>query len=292
MDGNDESKQPDGAATSAAAVPSRLFRRQALAQFASPEQLDHLMRVTSPRSWLALGALVCVVAAVLVWSVAGTVPAETSGQGILLRPPGIYQIQTAAAGTLTDLNVRAGDTVLAGQPIAKLRTPDGAESEVTSHVDGTVLAVLVEQYAYVHPGTTVTIVEPRTERMQAVVYIPATQGGSVSPGMPAHVSPRAVSPEQFGFIRGTVAAVSQFPAFPEQIRLTVANEAIARMFSSGEPVVEVRVDLIRDPATPSGFKWSASQGPSTRIVSGTLCSVDIILDQQRPISLALPTSDK
>jgi hypothetical protein len=157
------SDRPDDVAESTEVVPSHLFRRQALAQLTSPEQLDHLMQITSARSWLALGALACVVAAGLVWSVAGSVPAEASGQGILLRPPGIYQIQTAGIGTITDLRVRAGDTVRAGQAIATLTAPEGAVTEITSQRDGVILAVLVEQYEFVPPGTTIATVEPLTE---------------------------------------------------------------------------------------------------------------------------------
>jgi biotin carboxyl carrier protein len=292
MDGHDKSDGSASVTESTEAVPSHLFRRQALEQLTSPEQLDHLMQITSPRSWLALGALVCVVATVLVWSVAGSVPAEATGQGILLRPPGIYQIQTAGAGMITDLRVSAGDTVRAGQAIATLTAPEGTETEITSRQDGMVLAVLVEQYVFVHPGTTVATVEPLTESMQAIVYVRAAQASDISHGMKAHVSPQAISAEQYGFLVGTVAAVSQYPASPEQIRRTVANEAIARTFADGEPVVEVRVDLVRDPATPSGFKWSASRGPSVQLASGMLCSVDIILSEQRPINLVFPTSNK
>lgn len=292
MDGHDRSDRPESGAESTEAVPTHLFRRQALEQLTSPEQLDHLMQITSPRGWLALGALACVVATALVWSIAGSIPAEASGQGVLLRPPGIYQIQAAGAGTITDLHVRAGDTVRAGQAIATLTAPGGTETEITSRRDGLVLAVLVEQYLFVHPGTTVVTVEPPTESMQAIVYVSAAQASGVSRGMTAHVSPQAVSAERYGFVLGTVASVSPYPASPEQIRRTVANEAIARTFADGDPVVEIRVDLIRDPATPSGFKWSASRGPSVQLASGMLCSVDIILSEQRPINLVFPTSNK
>ncbi|MGH3147979.1 MAG: NHLP bacteriocin system secretion protein, partial [Rubrobacter sp.] len=52
----------------------------------SPDELDQLMRVTSPRGWLALIALVALIAAAVVWGVFGTVPVQVSGdRGVLLR---------------------------------------------------------------------------------------------------------------------------------------------------------------------------------------------------------------
>jgi HlyD family secretion protein len=40
-----------------------LFRQEAMDKTLSPDELDRLMRVTSPRGWLALIALLALVAA-------------------------------------------------------------------------------------------------------------------------------------------------------------------------------------------------------------------------------------
>ena len=55
-------------------LSKRLFRESALERLSSPEQLDQQLQVTSPRGWIALLALWSVLAAIMVWSIVGSVP--------------------------------------------------------------------------------------------------------------------------------------------------------------------------------------------------------------------------
>jgi HlyD family secretion protein len=55
------------------------------------------------------------------------------------------------------------------------------------------------------------------------------------------------------------------------------------------PLIQVDVDLIRDPSTPTGYRWSSSHGPNLKISSGTLAAGDIVVKSDRPISLVIPT---
>ena len=50
-----------------------VFRRAALERLASPEQLDQLMQLTTPKGWLALLALCALLVAAMVWALWGTV---------------------------------------------------------------------------------------------------------------------------------------------------------------------------------------------------------------------------
>ena len=56
-----------------------LFREEAMEKMSSPDELDRLMRVTDPKGWLALIALLALVAAAVVWGVFGSVPIQVSG---------------------------------------------------------------------------------------------------------------------------------------------------------------------------------------------------------------------
>jgi hypothetical protein len=62
----------------------RLFRKIALERMSSPEQLDQLLQVTTPRNWLALLALVGLLAAVVAWGFAGELRTVVTGQGSLV----------------------------------------------------------------------------------------------------------------------------------------------------------------------------------------------------------------
>ncbi|MEM8501652.1 MAG: hypothetical protein AAF716_00695 [Cyanobacteria bacterium P01_D01_bin.1] len=61
-----------------------IFRKEAIERLSSPEQLDQLMRIVSPRSWLPLAALGGLLACGLVWSFVGRIPVTTTGRGALV----------------------------------------------------------------------------------------------------------------------------------------------------------------------------------------------------------------
>lgn len=62
---------------------SSVFRRVALDRLSSPEQLDQLVRVTSPQGWVALGIFSGLLAIALIWGSLGSVSMELTADGIL-----------------------------------------------------------------------------------------------------------------------------------------------------------------------------------------------------------------
>src|SRR5690606_23600849 len=72
-----------------------LFLKSALHSLSSPGQLDALQRLTPMRAWIALAAIFLFLAAVLAWSVYGSLPVTVSGQGILIREGGVFNVMAA-----------------------------------------------------------------------------------------------------------------------------------------------------------------------------------------------------
>lgn len=103
---------------------SEIFRKVSLERLSSPEQLDQLMQVTTPKGWVALGIMGCLLALALVWSVVGSIPERVVGQGILLRSGGVYEVISPSGGRVTDLSVRAGDRIREGEVVARLSQPE------------------------------------------------------------------------------------------------------------------------------------------------------------------------
>jgi hypothetical protein len=65
-----------------------MFRKVALERMSSPEQLDQLLQVTAPRSWLALAALMGLLGTAIGWGFLGRISTTISGQGVLVRENG------------------------------------------------------------------------------------------------------------------------------------------------------------------------------------------------------------
>src|SRR6476469_5230444 len=99
---------------------NKLFTTEAIDRLSSPERLDQMMQVVSPRSWLPLTAIGCLVAAAGVWSAIGRIPLTVSGQGVLLLPRRVVQFQAASSGQLVKLNIKPGDAVKRGQEIGRI----------------------------------------------------------------------------------------------------------------------------------------------------------------------------
>lgn len=96
---------------------NNIFRKEALERSSSPEQLDQMMQVVSPKKWLPLAALGTLVVAGLGWSVFGRIPITVNGQGVLVYPSKVLDFQAPTSGQIQSLNVRVGDTVKKGDII-------------------------------------------------------------------------------------------------------------------------------------------------------------------------------
>jgi HlyD family secretion protein len=108
-------------------MAKEIFRRVSLDRLASPEQLDQLLDVTTAKGWVALIALCGTLVVGLVWGVLGSTDTTVSGQGVIVRKGGIYNVVTLGAGLVTNVNVKLGDTIQPGQVVANVAQPTYVE---------------------------------------------------------------------------------------------------------------------------------------------------------------------
>jgi len=101
-----------------------IFRKVALDRLASPEQLDQLMPVATPKGWVALATFGALIIAALVWGFVGSVPERIPGSGILLRSGGVLEVSSQSSGRVADLPVRVGDVITNGQVITRIEHPE------------------------------------------------------------------------------------------------------------------------------------------------------------------------
>ena len=404
-----------------------IFRKVALERLSSPEQLDQLMQVTTPKGWLALVALGAILVTILIWGFLGSIPTEALGEGILIRRGGVSNLVAAENGQVEELLATVGDVIEKGQVVARIRQEErlrqiqdtrdklagvraehqellrfageqtrlnvrdlaqkradlqrsigayerevrlarerieierdlladglitkqtlltseqrlneaeerlGAarqelgglelrrlESEqqieqqiearrseirdleielrerqarleetvrVTSPHAGRVLELLVDRGDVVSPGTPILSLEVMSEELVAVLFVPASAGKRVQPGMVVRISPGTVKREEFGSMLGRVVWAAEFPSSERGMLRLLGNEALVQRLMQKGPPIQVNVALDREPSTPSGYRWSSSTGPNVKISSGTLATGSVIVQEESPISLAIP----
>jgi len=406
---------------------SKIFRKVALERMSSPEQLDQLLRVTTPRRWLALLSLIAILVAAVAWGYLGELTTRVSGQGVLIRTGEVRNVVPLGAGQVLEITVRVGDLVAIGQVIGTVAQPalvdrirlarsrlaetiaqrdeilkvranrerlqiealrrerantereieglleeaqaireqipvdeellakglitksqvsdtrarlentqatvsarrarlaqldatefetgttnieanramenhvvelerevgmlEGqlrSESQVVSPYAGQVLEIKVSPGALVSIGTPIISLQPNVDTLEAVLYVPAERAKDLRPGMDAEILPTTVRREEYGFIRGTVTFVSDYPATEAATMRVFENAPLVQALSARGPVTEVRVQMITDAGTPSGYRWSSTLGAPVTLSGGTLCVGDVVTRRQRPINLVVP----
>lgn len=171
--------------------------------------------------------------------------------------------------------------------LASLGKDLSTTSDVVSPYAGQVLELKVYRGSAVSEGTPVVSIQPDAGKLEGLVYLSAIHAKDVKPGMEAQITPGTVRREEYGYMIGKVAFVAAYPATPAAMMSVLGNEPLTQSITAAGPVTEVRLDL--EPAgTPSGFKWSSRQGPPVLVSSGTLCSAQIVIAHEKPITLVVP----
>jgi HlyD family secretion protein len=129
---------------------------------------------------------------------------------------------------------------------------------------------------------------PGATQLVAAVTVAAKDGKKVQPGMTVLVNPSSVRRDVYGAIEGRVSSTSDVPASSDQLQKMLRNDDLVRKLAQNGPPFVVMVELLRDPATPSGFRWTSSQGPEATLSTGTLLDADIETERVPMISLLIP----
>ena len=138
-----------------------IFRQVALERLSSPEQLDQIVQVTSPKSWLALLAIGALLVTAVIWSIVGRIPVEISGSAILLNSGGVKNIVSVESGQITEFYLAPGQLIDQGQLIAKVSMPGAAEAvPVYSPYNGRVLELKADVGNLIGPGSPLASIKP------------------------------------------------------------------------------------------------------------------------------------
>jgi hypothetical protein len=259
-----------------------IFRKAALDRLASPDQLDQLMQLTSPRAWIALLGLGLLLFVALLWSLFGTLSTTVEGQGVLVAE--IQQLRATRAGVVQKFLVQSGDEVQEGQPLVQLAGKSGEPpTTVVSPMAGWVLRRNAKLGDSVPEGAALLTLQPLADRLFARLFIPVSEAYQIEREDKVRVWPASVKRDEFGYLIGKVVSAARFPITRAEILDRVSSEELVNQLTASGPCLQVIVELTADPGTESGFRWSSGKGPPLHLYSGTPCRAQITTDEYRPI---------
>ena len=105
-------------------MPKQIFRKVSLERLSSPEQLDLMVKITSPAGWLALLSIGLLLFMGILWGIYGSIPTKVAGRGILIKSGGVFSVDAPTSGKITGIYANVDSIIEKGQIIARIAQPD------------------------------------------------------------------------------------------------------------------------------------------------------------------------
>lgn len=294
-------------------MENNLFRKNSLESISSPERLNEYIKITNPGVWSFLLGCLLLVIAVGVWAFTGSIPETVKAEGILFPQNGVTSVIPYAGGRISDMRVKIGDFVEAGQILAvipqekiirqidelkgkeaveqkKIETLQNeyeSQSLVVSPVSGIVLGAKGTNETISSNETIVSIVnqEKYADDKQIICYIPSGTAKKLKEGMAVQVSPDYAPREEYGYMYGHISSIGTYPVSQEEVLSAVGSMQYAEGLLPKGNCVEVRVTLTIDPFSKSRIKWSNKKGESLTLSIGTYSNLLIVVRNYKPYEL-------
>jgi hypothetical protein len=229
-----------------------MFRAKAMDQIDVPAQVDHLLPLTSRRTWVGVASAAIVIVAGIIYAASTESISEVTADGRAVAPPGLAIATASVAGTITSSAVHDGNRVSANQVVARGTTSTGSPIEVRSPITGVVWQVLAPEGGSVTAGEAVVTVLPPGSRSSILVALPEPAATEVKFGQEVRLSGSEGSA-----LLGTVDHVAGAP-------LPSATAA----------------QLVGVPKTEAGLSVVVSIHPEEAVEPGALFSARIVVSKK------------
>lgn len=263
-----------------------LYRKASLERISSPEQLDKVLKVTSPMSWLALIGITVILIVTVVWSIIGTIPVTITTKGIVSSAVGSNAVYTHEAGTAVSVRVRVGSELHLGDPVLTYRNESNEIVTIYSDQVGTVSNIVASNGDSMTPGSEVIRVSPSAQGTQIVVcYVPLAQAKKLERGMRVNIYLDSLDSTSYGHMVARIINIDAYATSTDSITGVIGeNNNLINTFSRDGAVVAVACELYPDSITESGYYWSNEKGEEVTVTNGSLITAKIVTEEVAPIT--------
>lgn len=263
-----------------------LYRKSALERMSNPEQLDKVLKVTSPMSWITLMGITLIIVVTIIWSFVGTIPETITAKGIVSAVVGSNSIYTEDAGKVVSIRVREGDEVHLGDPVMTYRNASNDVVEVFSDQVGIVSDLVVKKDDEFTPGKDVVRISPIAHDSQIVVcYVPLAKAKKLERGMQVNITLDSLDSNSYGNMVARVINIDAYATPKDGMNSVIGKDNnLESTFNKDGAVVAVACELFPSADTVSGFYWSNAKGSSVNVKNGSLVTAKIVTDEVAPIT--------
>jgi hypothetical protein len=267
-----------------------LFRANAIKNFNSLEEVSSSIKIIKPSAWLWMAIFLLMLTSAGIWVFCGRIEFTTDSEGIILPEHELkrseflfithvkeHQEKIAVLKQLVinkEKMLKKGYITLVDYEQTK-SDYEAAEKDLT-HVSS-------ESYlSSLHPLYSTTSSLFHSEELTALVFIDPSQGKNVMAGMEAYILPSGLSAYEYGYIKGKVISVSEYPVSKEIVFSYFGNaNLVDEFFKNGAPYM-AKIMLLKNSQIPSGFAWTTKHGPNFNMYAGSMATVKIIYQQCSP----------
>lgn len=265
------------------------FQNEPLELPTNLERLDQTLHVVGIKGWAIISVLLLLIVLTLGWAVFGTIPITISGKCIALDPQASYLVQSTQNGVVKSIPVSLGNKVQQGTPLLLFESGD----TINAPVDGKVISIDVAQGEVIASGHSAFWMEKQVdpENLKILVFVPLFLEQQIKPGMVALAELDIADSEKYGRIQGKVEEIVPYPIDESDLFLQKIPSISLRKYLLEGPVpsVMVIVNPDKDPASPSGLKWTSKVSPPNKVQPGTIGEAIITLENVEPIRYLIPS---
>lgn len=303
-------------------MDTKLFQEKSLAKLKKPEGDDKLFRVVPSLGWVGLATVMIVIFSILIWSFFGIMADKVAGYGIILDKEGINSVSTMASGRIVQQNYSLGDRVQEGDILAyieqgkeeqqlmyqlevaadstsqsemkrqvaelsSMKKGRNTDGQLRSPYTGVVVNVRADEGDVVSVGTPIFDIRRDDDfsNLIAMVYVSSFDGARIKPGTIMELNPYRDEETERGELLGKVVRVSQVPVGSDRINYWTGNKEFASMVVNklGGSAVEVKVELIDDDESKSGYLWNNVLWGDEEVQVGMVCNASAVVKREAPV---------
>lgn len=267
-----------------------VFRQSALDKMNAVEQLDRMIKVTSPMSWIALVSATLVVVFVVIWSFAGTLPSTITANGVIISASTSTNTYLAPASGTIEILKSEGEFVYMDDVVVNI-TQGGEKKEYRSDQRGWISDILVENGNAVQRGTELFRISPYMSQEQehaVVCYVSVNDKNKIERGDVVNVMLTSADSNTYGYMQGRVINKDSWATSRDSIQCVVGtNNNMESGFMANGSVCAITCELQKDTQREqhgNEYYWSNEKGFYLEVKDGMMCTVRIITEEVRPIT--------